>query len=179
MGTVEENKTYALRIFECFNSGDTSYLENELLAPDFTLYSPTLLEPGGTREVVDFVHSLHHGFPDFQVEIEDVIAEDDKVAVRFRSTSQTHLGPYRAVPPTGRNVTMRGVHLFRFRGENLVDTWMEIDALGGVQQMGVVAPTGIGTLARIRFTLASLVRMAALEARHSIREGRAAKAKQP
>jgi hypothetical protein len=111
--------------------------------------------------------------------IEDMIAEDDKVAVRFRSTSQTHLGPYRAVPPTGRHVSMRGVHLFRFRGDHLVDTWMEIDALGGVQQMGVVAPSGIGTLGRIRFTLASLVRMAALDARHSIRKGREAKPKRP
>lgn len=163
---VERNKAMARRIFDdLFNRADESWLHTELFGPDFSLYSPTLDEPGGPEDVKEFVRDLHGGFPDFHVQIEDLIAEKDKVAVRWRTTNQTHAGWYRGVPPTGRQLTMTGVHIFRFADGRLRETWLEIDALGGVQQMGILPPEGISTFGRVRFMLAALVRLAFLEAR--------------
>jgi predicted ester cyclase len=165
MSEEERNKALARRIFEdLFNRGDESWLD-ELFGPDATLYSPTLDEPGDAEDIKEFVRGLHRGFPDFHAQVEDMIAEKDKVAVRWRTTQQTHNGWYRDLPPTGRKVKMTGVHIFRFADGKLCDTWLEIDALGGVQQMGVLPPPGIGTFGRVRFMLGSLVRLAFLEAR--------------
>ena len=60
--------------------------------------------------------------------------------------------------------------MFRFGEDGLVrETWLEFDQLGGIQQMGVFAPDGVGRLRRILFTLWSIPRLAALELRHGRR----------
>jgi predicted ester cyclase len=79
------------------------------------------------------------GFSDVRSSIDELLAEDDKVVVRWTTTGQ-HTGPYGKVPPTGREVTMTGVDGYRIEGGRIVEAWSMWDALATYQQLGLVAP---------------------------------------
>jgi hypothetical protein len=67
---------------------------------------------------------------------------------------------------------MTGIDIFHVVDGKVSEIWLEIDALGGVRQMGVLPPPGISTLARVRFFLGMLLRMAYLEAKSGRRGAR-------
>ena len=64
------------------------------------------------REWVLFNHKV---FPDFHVTIEDTIAQSDKIVKRWTATG-THKAEMMGIPPTNRQVTIRGVAIYRFEG---------------------------------------------------------------
>jgi predicted ester cyclase len=55
---------------------------------------------------------LHRAFPDLQGAIEDVVAQDDKVAVRM-TYQGTQTGPFLSMPPTGKPVAFEGFDIVR------------------------------------------------------------------
>ena len=166
--SAEENKALVARLFDAFfNRGDLEEVDRAV-APDFLLHSPTLPEPGrGPQAVRDFVTGFRTGFPDVHLQVEDLIAEGDRVVARWRTTRQTHTGPYQGIPPTGAKVEMTGIDIFRVEGGQLKEVWLEIDALRGVQQMGVVPPQGIGPLGLIAWAFKTVGRFAFLQARYA------------
>jgi predicted ester cyclase len=171
-GLVNEQESHKEIIRAIFlrglNKGDTTVYD-EAVHPDFVLYAPTLDEPGhGPEAIKEFVRGLRAGFPDIEVSIDEILAERDLVSIRFRTIKQTHLGRYLAIPPTGRAIRMTGMGMFRFLDGRVVETRLELDALGGVQQLGVVPPNRIGTPARIAFILGSLFRLGFLEFKQSL-----------
>jgi len=91
--SVEENKALVRRLFEAFNTRNWDVLD-ELMVPDYVDHNPHITgqKPGreGYREALI---SGTNTFPDFQLAIEDVIAEGDKVVVRS-TASGTHRGEY-------------------------------------------------------------------------------------
>lgn len=80
----------------------------------------------GLRDVVRLFASA---FPDFRYEVEDVIAEADKVAVRDVSRG-THQGDFMSVPATGNRVTMEAIHVCRLSEGKLAEHWVARDDLG-------------------------------------------------
>lgn len=75
-------------------------------------------------------------FPDFRMEIVDLIAEDDKVVAHFRC-SGTHEGEWRGRPATGRRFeAVDEVYIFRVEGGKLVSATVIEDNLGRLQQLG-------------------------------------------
>lgn len=80
-------------------------------------------------------------FPDVQMTIEDMIAEGDKVAVRytFRGTQQ---GETQGIPPTGKYVNVPGIFICRCRDGKIVEEWDIWDDLGLLQQLGAISPLG-------------------------------------
>jgi len=83
----------------------------------------------------------HTAFPDFQVTVEDVVAEGDKVARRV-TLSGTHKGEYMGIPPTGKQMTMGVITIERIEGGKIAEQWGEADMLGLMQQLGVMPPPG-------------------------------------
>jgi len=84
---------------------------------------------------------LHMAFPDVRLTIEDMVAEGDKVAVRW-AWSGTHRGEYMGIAPTGKEVTYTGITIHRITGGKIVESWDEVDNLGLMQQLGVAPPPG-------------------------------------
>ncbi len=94
----EENKTLIRRYYEeLFNNGNLS-VADELIAPDFVSHARAERGVGGPEGVKQFVTRLRTGFPDFNVTIEDQLAEGDKVMTRFR-VSGTHNGQWMGPTP--------------------------------------------------------------------------------
>jgi predicted ester cyclase len=169
---VERNKAVVRRIFdEIFNQGKLD-VADELLTPDTAVHVPFEHPGSGPAALKKIVGSLRGGFPDIQLEIEDMLGEGDKVAVAWHSTRQTHLGPYRGLPPTRRSVHVSGIDILRFEDGRVAEFSMHLDELGAVRQMGVVPPEGISSGRRAAFVLGSLFRFAFLEARHGLSTAR-------
>jgi predicted ester cyclase len=135
--SVELNKTIARRLVEeSFNTGNLDLLD-ELVDPGYIDHAPFPEQAPG-REGMKQAHAIFYaGFPDVQQEITDLIAEGDKVVVRWICRG-THSGEFADVPPTGNFVTVTGIDIFRFAEGKVMECWHEVDALGMMQQLGAV-----------------------------------------
>ncbi len=141
--SLDENKALVRRyIEEVYNKGNVAAID-ELLAHDFVHH---FLPPGmGTdRESYKQFAAMHHAaFPDFHITVEDMVAEGDKVVCRW-SGRGTHKGEFMRIAPTGKQVTERAMCLHRVEGGKVAESWVELDQLGMMQQLGVVPPLGEG-----------------------------------
>ena len=134
--SLEENKAIILSLYEADNKKDLSILD-ELISPDF--YDPTF-QLRGPESYKQFENAFFKGFPDWIETIEDIIAEGDKVWVRFTGTG-THKGEWRSLAPTGKKVTFRGVQIWRIVNGKVIAKDSIIDLLDALKQLGVIEYT--------------------------------------
>src|SRR6202521_578223 len=135
----EENKTVIRRSFEeLWNKGNLS-VADELFAPNYTHHDPSTPDVGrGPESERKRVTLYHTAFPDLKLTIEDIIAEGEIVMARW-SCRGTHKGDLRGIAPTGKHFTITGVSVARFTGGKMAEGWINWDALGLMQQLGVSA----------------------------------------
>jgi steroid delta-isomerase-like uncharacterized protein len=135
-----ENKA-AIRRFigQAFNAGDLAVVD-ELVATNYVLhFTPEVDGPEGMKQ---FISIYRTAFPDYTCTIEDQVAEGDKVVTRW-TVRGTQKGELMGIPPTGKQVTMSGVVVDRLSNGRLLETWIQADTLGMLQQLGVVqVPAG-------------------------------------
>jgi predicted ester cyclase len=84
---------------------------------------------------------VRQGFPDVVSTVEDLIAEGDKVAARWRARA-THQGTYMRIPPTGKEVEFTGISVYRIEGGKIAESWTVEDELGLMRQIGAVPEPG-------------------------------------
>ena len=142
---VEENKTLVRRDFEeIWIKGNLDVID-EIYDANFVKYSnddkPKVHGPEELKQTAT-VHRTT--FPDMQFAIEDMVAEGDKVAVRWTFTG-THKGKLVVgIPPTGLQATMTGIAIYRITGGKIMEIWVNSDVLGLWLQLGVIPPIGEG-----------------------------------
>lgn len=140
----EQNQLVARRIGEeIFNQGNLS-MADELIAPNAVDHN----EPQGTdcREHFKRVATmLRSAFPDLHMYIDDLIAEEDKAAVRITITG-THIGPgaFFGIPPSGKSFQVQQMRFARFANGQMTDSWAVIDMLAWMQQLGAIPARGSG-----------------------------------
>lgn len=88
----------------------------------------------GFRQSVEMALSA---FPDAQINIEDLIAEGDRVVVHW-TVRGTHRGEFAGIPPINKQVTIEGIEIYRYEGGKRVETWRQYDTMGLAQQLGVI-----------------------------------------
>jgi steroid delta-isomerase-like uncharacterized protein len=141
MAAEEQNKEICRRFLEeGVNKGNQAVAE-ELVGPDFVDHNPL---PGLPPNRDGFKQSFvifHSVFPDMKYTIEDMIAERDKVVVRWIATG-TQKGELFGVPPTGKHITTVGIDIFRLADGKLMELWLSWDQLGMMQQLGIIPPMG-------------------------------------
>lgn len=136
--STAENKVIAYRILdEVFSQGSLNKID-ELFSLDIIIHDPDK-ELRGQEQVARGITLLRIAFPDLYYTVEDMIAEGDKVVVRFTGRG-THQGEFRGVSPTGKAMTYTGIMILRFVERRLVDYWAVSDALGIFQQLGAYPP---------------------------------------
>ena len=92
----------------------------------------TLAGPAGIRSNYD---SLVRAFPDVRFDLDDVVAEGDKVVVRY-TMHGTHRGEFQGIAPTGRGVTVPGIGIYRIAGGLVQESWVVRDSLVLLRQLG-------------------------------------------
>ncbi len=76
-------------------------------------------------------------FPDLQIVLDEIFDAGETVAYRFRATG-THLGAFLGFTPTGRSIHIEGLGIDRFEDGKFIERWMQFDAFGLLQQLGVL-----------------------------------------
>ena len=85
----------------------------------------------------DHIAQAEAGFPKYVLEVEDMIAEGDQVAVKCRLIG-THQGEYNGIPATGKSVDVPFHITYRIKDGKIVDHWMVMDSMVFLQQLGLV-----------------------------------------
>jgi steroid delta-isomerase-like uncharacterized protein len=135
--SAEENKAVVRRFWGVWEDGNIGLID-ELLAPDYVNHSPGMPDqPTGPEGVKAVVAMFRSGMPDLRVVIDDMIAEDDKVAVRY-TIEGTHEGDLFGIPPTGRRVSIESFTVERVSDGKIREHWRITDSLNMMQQLGAI-----------------------------------------
>ena len=136
--SLEANKQLARDYFEAFLAKDVGWFK-ERIEPGFRRHDPGLpFEVVGPQGVERLADALLPAIPDMRLDIEDVVAEGEKVLVRL-TIRGTHRGELFGIAPTGRAVEVAVLDLFHVRGGRLAGHWALLDNLGMLRQLGVTS----------------------------------------
>jgi predicted ester cyclase len=94
-------------------------------------------QPTGPESVTETARRLQSAFGGLRFEVEDEIAEGDKV-VQLVVMSGRHTGPLMGREPTGREFAVRHTYIWRIAGDKIVDHWGSRDDLGLLGQLGLL-----------------------------------------
>jgi steroid delta-isomerase-like uncharacterized protein len=136
----EANKIVIRRLFEAFNTGDLSQID-ELVAPNYIYHEPTIGERRGREGVRDVMTTFRAAFPDVKITVDQQIAEGDIVVTRWTSRG-THRGPLFGISPTGRHVTVTGILISRIHNGKVLEEDEVADTLGMMRQLGAIPAMG-------------------------------------
>jgi predicted ester cyclase len=129
--SAQENKILSNRVAQAISEGDLEALD-ELMVPE--------LADEFKRDVAE----LRRAFPDYAGTNVEQIAEGEEVANRFVFLG-THLGEFEGVNPTGRRVEFVGHSIDRVVEGKIVESWVEVDMLGVMRQLGAEPGPGRST----------------------------------
>jgi steroid delta-isomerase-like uncharacterized protein len=136
--TLTDTTALVQRILEqAFNHGDLSAIDDGF-TPDALIHDPGL-ELHGPGELRRGLEGLRQVFPDFHFTVLDTLAQDDKVAVRYRGEG-THRAEFLGVPATGRRVDYTGIVWVRLEEDRIAEFWAQPDQLGVLKQLGASVP---------------------------------------
>ncbi len=131
----EENKALIRRLYEQVYANWNFSLLPDLIAPGFTGHGTPPEIPSGPDGVRQFYQQLRSAFPDIRYTIEDILAEGDKVAVRW-TWCGTHLGDYYGIAPTGKPAKASGIAIYRIEAGKCVERWAGFNPLAVLRQLG-------------------------------------------
>jgi steroid delta-isomerase-like uncharacterized protein len=132
----EENKALVRRWVEAFNEGDHEAVD-ELLADSYVRHDPNSPEVRGPEEEKQLIAMYRAAFPDLHFTIEDMVAEDDRVATRL-GISATHKGELLGIPPTENRLSFTAMEIYRLKEGKIEEQWVNVDTLGMMQQIGAI-----------------------------------------
>lgn len=128
-----ENRAIVRRVFaEWWTKGDVRVM-NQIFADDFIDHNNE--EIGGKESIKRTVLQFHRAFPDLKETVDDLVVEGDKAVVRYTARG-THMGEFKGIGPTGREVSFSGIDIYRIVDGSVVDKWCAEDLHGLLQQLG-------------------------------------------
>ncbi len=140
--SIQENKAVVLRFINEVQNQKRLDVLDEVADQGFVDYSGTMKEPG--LEALKAIHRmLFAAFPDLRVTIRMQLAEGDKV-LTYKTFHGTHLGPFKGIPPTGKEITFDIMDIMTIRDGKMTEHWKVEDAFGLMQQLGAMPEPMVG-----------------------------------
>jgi len=131
----EQNKEIVKRFFEEFNKRNLEIF-NELVAPDYKIYSPSNNpKPMSREEQIEAEKMTVGAFPDLNLRIEKLFAVGDSVIIWGIGTG-THEGEFQGIPATGNKVEIGNIIMMSLKNGKIVDAREEPNMLGLMEQLG-------------------------------------------
>ena len=131
--SIQANKAIARRFIEdIFVRQDPDAVE-ELVSEDFTPHDWGQAV-NGRAAVLGAIERASAGLSEVVMRIEDMLAEDDRVAVRLTS-SATQTGEFMGLPPSGHRYEIPEIHILRIRDGQVTEHWHQLDLLGMRRQL--------------------------------------------
>ena len=137
-----DNKAVVRRLYEEVWNKRKLEVIKELISPSHGLQGPTISGSSiGPEAYKHQVLRFLEGYPDLRWTIEDTIAEKDKVVACW-TLSGTQEGDFMGVPATNRKVSVGGMTIHHIAGGKIIDSHINWDVLGMMQQLGAIPPIG-------------------------------------
>lgn len=138
--SVELNKTLVRRWIEVWNTGDIDAIGG-FVTDEYVRHDSNGPEVRGPEAEQQLVAMYLAAFPDLRFTIKHLIAEDNLVLARL-AVHGTHQGELMGIPPTGNEITLTAMELYRLVNGKIAEQWVTIDALGLLQQLGAIPVSG-------------------------------------
>ncbi|MFN0165091.1 MAG: ester cyclase [Bryobacteraceae bacterium] len=138
--TLAVNKAVLRRYAENLHTGGNSVAFG-LVADDVVMHSPHTPAIKNRAEFEEYVTRLDAAFSGIRFMTQDLIAEGDRVALRF-TFAGTQTSEWKGMAPTGKAIEISGAGTYRLRAGKIVEIWVEWDALGLMQQLGAAPAVG-------------------------------------
>ncbi len=137
--STNDNKALSRRVYDEIFNGRNLGLIDELLREDFVEHEELPGLPAGREGMRYFTQSTLEGIPDLSVEIEDMIAEGDKVVARVRFTG-THEGEFMGFAATGNKIDFAAIDVLAWHDGKATDHWGVTDTAAMLTQVGAIDP---------------------------------------
>jgi steroid delta-isomerase-like uncharacterized protein len=146
MVSPDQNKQLIRQYFEAYDQQDTERIEQSVSSSNYSFHLPGMppMDWNGTKQ---FYAAAWSAFPDLHHDILDIVAEGDKVAVRY-SIIGTHKGELQGIPPTGKEVSFGAMDFITLMDGKVAEEWEIADTMGLMQQIGAIpsaSPSGTTT----------------------------------
>jgi len=133
--SAKENIAVEEKIVAAFNQGNMDILD-EVSGPNYVFHGPT--NPDWDRESIKVaIRMMHSAFPDWKITLEDILATEDKAALRI-SIVGTHLGELWGVKATGKTMHWSAIIIDHFANGKIVEEWEWADFEGLMRQLGLI-----------------------------------------
>lgn len=136
--SAEENKAVARRWFEEIFNERKLEVADEIVTADSPLHDPNLADlPAGPEGSKQTVTVYTGAFSDARIDIEDQLAEGDMVVTRWVGRGIND-GEFMGSPASGNRVEVPGITIHRVSDGVISETWTSYDAMGMMQQIGLI-----------------------------------------
>jgi steroid delta-isomerase-like uncharacterized protein len=137
---------------EFLNTGDVDVAEAVLAEEVVAHQLGVEVDREGRNAVVERIRAFREAVPDWHLDVEDVVAADDRVMLRVtaRGTPQK---PWGKLVPTGRSFEAAGFFAFRVEDGRIAEQWNLVNLAGIGRQLGLMPPTPRALVAMARHRL--------------------------
>jgi steroid delta-isomerase-like uncharacterized protein len=126
---LEENKALIQKWLAAWLTNDTEQIQH-LFAQDYTVNEA----PIGVEGVKQAVQFLHTAFSEISAEANEIVAEDDKVVLRWTVRGK-QVGGFMGIPPTGKIVELQGINIYHIRDARIRANFEQTNILQVVQEL--------------------------------------------
>jgi steroid delta-isomerase-like uncharacterized protein len=140
---VTANKELVRRFYKEVYVDWNMALVNEVVSPQFTSHDWPKSSPRGPEGFREFYSAIRAALPDARYEVDDLIAEGDKVVVRWRLLG-THKGDFRGIAATGREIALKGIAIYRVENGKLMERWVVSDLHGLLEEIRGSSTSQVG-----------------------------------
>lgn len=131
MDLIYRNKELMKKFEIMINTADEN-LADELVAGDASFYTPASSEPlYGGKGYLSVVHWMRQGFSDVQWHIQEMIADEEKVAVRWKLTG-THDGEFMGIAPTNKKISVCVMNFYYINKDGKVTNDIAAEGMIGI-----------------------------------------------
>jgi steroid delta-isomerase-like uncharacterized protein len=133
----EVNLQTLSKFAEAVNTGKFELFKDAVSSENID-HDPASGQEPGPEGYRTFFGGLRKGFPDLNVALETLVADDESIAIAY-TLSGTQNGAFMGHAPTGRKMKIRGVQIAKFKDGKMIERWGSSDELGLLQQLGIAA----------------------------------------
>jgi len=133
----QDDKAMIRRYYEEVFNQRRVELVDDLAVDDYVEHDPFPGQGDGRDDLKARVRTILEAFDPLRFRIEDMIAEGDRVVVRWSQTG-THTGDFLGAPPTGREFTSTGIDIHRVADGRMAEHWHVVDLYGLLMQLGLI-----------------------------------------
>ncbi|HEX6359349.1 ester cyclase [Actinophytocola sp.] len=137
--TPDERRDLLRRVNDrMWNEGDLDACD-ELFASNCSFHDPSF-PVDGVAGLKEQIRELRAAYPDLHMDLHEILVDGDLTAARW-TMGATSRGEFRGIPATGKSYVMTGMECEKWEGDRVVETWINYDLFGALQQTGVIPET--------------------------------------